>query len=88
MNNWTAIVLIVAIIGLVKILQVRRGQPSAGDPQMQNEQPQMPDPATTRELEDLRERVKVLERIVTDANHHKERQSRAISDEIESLRDR
>ncbi len=35
------------------------------------------------ELAELRDRVKVLERITVD-----ERQSRALSDEIESLRDR
>lgn len=36
-----------------------------------------------KELESLRERVKVLERIATDERH-----SRAIAEEIESLRDK
>jgi len=36
-----------------------------------------------REVEDLRERIHVLERIATDG-----RSTRALSDEIESLRDR
>ena len=40
-----------------------------------------PDPAAQREREDLRERVKVLERIVTDG-----RQGRAIAEAIENLR--
>ncbi len=46
------------------------------------------DAALTREVEELRERVKVLERITTDANTLESRGSRAIADEIESLRDR
>lgn len=36
-----------------------------------------------REVEDLRERIKVLERIATDTND-----TRALSDEIERLRDK
>ena len=40
-----------------------------------------------REIADLRERVKVLERITTDANQLEVRQTRAIAAEIESLRD-
>ena len=40
-------------------------------------------PVDTAEIKDLRERVKVLERITVDERH-----SRAISDEIEALRDR
>lgn len=39
------------------------------------------DPETQRELEALRERVKVLERITVD-----ERDTRSITDEIENLR--
>lgn len=39
------------------------------------------DPALRREVEELRERVRVLERIITD-----ERKSRDLSDEIERLR--
>lgn len=41
-----------------------------------------------REIEDLRERVKVLERITTDAHTTDALQSRSIAAEIESLRDR
>jgi hypothetical protein len=41
-----------------------------------------------REVEALRERIHVLERIATDANSTKQRQTRALADEIESLRDR
>lgn len=41
-----------------------------------------------KEVESLRERIHVLERIATDANSTKQRQTRALADEIESLRDR
>jgi hypothetical protein len=41
-----------------------------------------------RDVVDLRDRIKVLERIVTDANTSEARSSRRISDEIEALRDR
>lgn len=39
--------------------------------------------AQRREIEDLRERVKVLERIVTDG-----REARSVAEQIENLRDR
>ena len=42
----------------------------------------------TKEVEALRDRVHVLERIATDANSTRERTTRALADEIESLRDR
>lgn len=41
-----------------------------------------------REVIDLRERIKVLERIATDANSTETRETRAIADEIERLRDK
>jgi hypothetical protein len=50
--------------------------------------PQSDDEALRKEVEELRERVKVLERITTDANSLESRGSRAIAQEIESLRDR
>ena len=40
-----------------------------------------------REVEDLRDRIAVLERIATDSNSSSRRRTRAIADEIESLRD-
>lgn len=86
MNFWTAVVVIVALGVLADIMKNRYrarhgfmhdnggpdGRVLAG-----------PDPVVQRELEDLRERVKVLERIVTD-----ERKSANIAAEIESLRDK
>jgi hypothetical protein len=41
-----------------------------------------------REVEDLRERVRVLERIATDANTTAALETRKIADEIEALRNR
>lgn len=41
-----------------------------------------------REVEELRERVKVLERIATDGNTLDASETRRISQEIEALRDR
>ena len=43
--------------------------------------------AARRELDELRERVKVLERITTDSHTADARERRRIADEIESLRD-
>lgn len=45
------------------------------------------DPEMQREVETLRERIKVLERIVTDANTLEQTRSKSIAAEIESLRD-
>ena len=42
----------------------------------------------TSEVTELRQRIAVLERIATDANTTDARNTRAIADEIESLRDR
>ena len=42
----------------------------------------------TREVEELRERVRVLERIATDANSTDTAETRQIAEQIEALRDR
>lgn len=44
--------------------------------------------ALRREVEELRDRVRVLERIATDSNSTNAIESRKIADEIEALRDR
>ena len=46
------------------------------------------DPETELEIEDLRERIKVLERIATDGNSLNAQETKRISAEIEALRDR
>jgi hypothetical protein len=87
MSFWTAVVVIVAILAFAAMkiarynAEAKRGHapPIAHDP----------DPAAERrELEDLRERIKVLERIATDGNTLDARETQRISREIEALRDR
>lgn len=53
--------------------------------------PALPSPREeelTREVEELHQRIAVLERIATDANSSSSARVQAISDEIEALRDR
>ena len=86
MNLWTAIVVIVAIIALAEVLKTKhRARHGITTDVMGNEKPIAPsaDPALQREVEELRERVKVLERIATE-----ERETKLLSAEIESLRDK
>jgi hypothetical protein len=98
MNPYAALVLavlIVSVAGVIgSVLSARyRAQSGLRKDWMGNEVPiEREDDgskaALQREVEDLRERVKVLERITTDANSIETRGSRAIADQIESLRDR
>ena len=85
MSSW-AIVAIVAISvwGLVQLIRARHGHSRHRGPHHHNG-PAVPpqDAATQRELEELRERVKVLEQITVDG-----REAKAIADEIERLRDK
>ena len=46
------------------------------------------DAETRREIEELRERIKVLERIATDSNSLDARKTKRIAAEIEALRDK
>ena len=79
MSFWSALVAIVAILAFTAT-RLARYRAEAGTP------PDALGPAREaallREIDDLRERVHVLERIATD-----ERQGKAIAAEIESLRD-
>lgn len=99
MNMWTAIVVIVAICAFTSVMRARyyARHPDGGDSRraeaMRHHQqvmerhhpatPRQPDPELQREVETLRKRLEVLERIATD-----ERQSKSIAAEIESLRDK
>ena len=79
MSFWTAVVVLLAIYALVHLrLEKYRalGRDRAASP------PALPSDELERELDELRHRVEVLERIVTD-----ERRSRSLADEIDSLRD-
>ena len=85
MSLWTAIVVIVAIIALAEVIKSKhRAHHGITRDQMGNETPIAPpaNPALEREVKELRERVKVLERIATE-----DRETKRLSAEIESLRD-
>jgi hypothetical protein len=92
MSFWTALVVIVAIWGFVQIVTSRRGHRGwkrhghghgHGHGEDQAIAASQPDPEARREIEELRERIKVLEQITVDG-----REAKAIADEIERLRDR
>ena len=90
MSMWTAIVIIVAVVALSRAIRDGRFPPAgarlsnrAGE---DRDQPRGDDPTVQRELEDLRERIRVLERIATEGNSLDARETRRLSDEIEALR--
>lgn len=88
MSFWTAAVVIVAIIAFtsIRIAAINRRHgigPNPSQPMEDGEKALL-----RHEVEDLRERIKVLERITTDANTTAVLESRRVSDEIEALRDR
>ena len=82
MSFWTAVVVIVAIMAFVALRMAKyralghRG--NAPHPQTGPREAEL-----EREVLDLKKRLAVLERIATD-----DRQSKAIAQEIEALRDR
>ena len=78
-----ATVIIVAIIGFTEVQKAKhRARHGITTDVMGNEKPVLPD-EVKREVEELRERVRVLERIATD-----DPDSRRLSVEIESLREK
>jgi hypothetical protein len=83
MTAWTAIVIIVAILAGTALIRAKhRARAGITVDHMGGEQIiQQQNDDLRREVEELRERVKVLERIATE-----DRGARAIADEIESLR--
>ena len=88
MSGWM-IVAIVAIVmsGLVRIF---RGHPPLprGDSLMTPPADDGEKAAMRHEIEHLHERIRVLERIATDANTTHALETRRVADEIEALRDR
>ena len=92
MSSW-AIVAIVAIViwGFVQ-LRTNRHDREMGVLRDEDGNPVLPpsaaDDMTRRELEELRERIKVLERIATEGNTLDAAETRRIASEIEQLRDR
>jgi cell division protein FtsB len=92
MNSWAIVALVAIVIwGIVETVRARAGIVTdedgnetivpRGDAGSRAELE-----ATRRELETLRERVKVLERIATDANNGEAREQARIAAEIEALR--
>ena len=85
--NWAiAVVLIVALVCVAEVLKAKyRAKNGITLDWMGGEKPIAPpaNPALEREVEELRERVKVLERIATE-----ERETKLLSAEIESLREK
>lgn len=85
MSFWTAVVIIVAITAFANIrmakYRAQGGGPQSAEPARLV--PSQREGELLREVEDLRERIKVLERIATDG-----RSSAALANEIESLRER
>ena len=75
---------IAIVIGIVEIYKARQGV--VKDWKGNETLAPRDDAETRREVEELRERIKVLERIATDANTREARDVKAIADEIESLR--
>jgi hypothetical protein len=74
--------MIVAIIGLTEVQKAKhRAQLGLTTDMLGNEKPIAPPAALEREVQELRERVKVLERIATE-----DRETKLLSAEIESLR--
>lgn len=96
MSFWTAAVVIVAILAMTatRIAAYRSGiDPHSHRRERRRDRfaPPLPSPREeelSREVEELHQRIAVLERIATDANSSSSARVKAISDEIEALRDR
>ena len=85
MSSW-AMVAIVAIIvwGIVQSGKSRRHKERSAARELD----ERTDAEAQREIESLRERIKVLERIATDGNSLDAQETKRISTEIEALRDK
>ena len=90
MSFWTAVVIMLAIIAFTEMVKSKHRHGSGlGDDQSERGQHQTFDRTEERrELDELRERIKVLERIATDNNSLDARETKRISAEIEALREK
>ena len=90
---WTAI-MVLGIVAMTQIARVLRAKYAAQHGFVESIRGEIQsvarpvEPELQREVETLRERIKVLERITTDANSLEHRQTKAIAAEIEALRDK
>lgn len=87
MSFWTAVVVIVAISAIAGVLRDRYKAIGRAEKARQAEPEERISPADKREVEELRERIKVLERIATDGNSLDASETKRIAAEIEALRD-
>jgi hypothetical protein len=93
-NHWVAIVLIVAIWGIVQVLRAPHGPRLGRRFHDDDASEEASEPPAGRERERelkaeialLRERLEVLERITTDAESREARERRRLESEIDSLR--
>ena len=86
-----AVVIIVMMVVVGKVMSSRyRAQAGIIEDKQGNQQwvGNGNDAETQREVEDLRERIKVLERIATEGNSLDAAETKRISAEIEALRDK
>ena len=90
MSFWTAVVVIVAIISIAEIVKSKHRAHRGPDIAAPTQHPSLSEEhgGARREIDELRERIKVLERIATDGNTLDASETRRISQEIEALRDR
>ena len=88
MSFWTAIVLIVAISTISGVLIERYKAMGRISEKRDEDAVKSLASDERRELADLRERIKVLERIATEGNTLDARETQRIADEIERLREK
>lgn len=86
MSFWTAIILVVLIVAISPILRGRRAEPRRpgllDEADTDRALPSAREQELEREVEELRERIQVLERIATEG-----RETDRLAEEIEKLRD-
>lgn len=85
MSSWAIVAVVaIAVWGFIQLRKDRRSAPRAD-----NQAGQQDGSAEAREeIEALRERIKVLERIATDGNSPSAQETKRIAAEIEALRDK
>ena len=93
MDKWLVIMVLgsVAITSLARLLRAKHDAQHGIVTDRKGRVQMVAQPADSElqhEVETLRERIKVLERIATDANSSQGRHTNNLSAEIESLRDR
>ena len=87
MSSWAIVAVVaIAVWGVVQAIKAKHG--IVADSEGNEKFVEREDADARREVEELRERIKVLERIATDANTTESRKIAEISEEIESLRDK